>query len=195
MEHAQACDEARLIEHCRGGDLDAFDELVRMHQTRVYNIALRLMGDPDSAQDCAQDAFVRAFQGIRKFRAECAFSTWLYRITTNVCMDELRKRKPAESLSSDDETTVDPLERIPDTASGPEQTVLKNERRRLLMQALNGLTQHHRAVLVLYDLEGLSYEEVAQSLRISIGTVKSRLNRARLALKERMEPLRELFEG
>lgn len=190
---ASATEEAGLLARCLRGDLDAFDELVRAQQSRVYNIALRLLGDPEAAQDCAQDTFVRAFNSIKSFRGESALSTWLYRIVTNICLDELRRRKPAESLSPDDDDELDPMERLADTRPNPEQSLLRAERRRAVRRAIRGLPEHHRVVLVLYDLQGCSYEEIAETLRLSLGTVKSRLNRARLALKEKLEPVRELF--
>lgn len=186
--------ETRLIRESQAGSNEAFDGLVALHQSRVFNISLRLVGDRETALDCAQEAFLRAYHAIRSFRGDCAFTTWLYRITSNVCMDELRRRKPTESLSADEDETADPLERLAEDGPGPEQRLLQEERRRAVLKALGRLPELHRSVLVLYDLQGLSYEEVAGVLQVSLGTVKSRLNRARLALKEALESVKELFE-
>ncbi len=186
--------DARLIARAQRGDLEAFDELVGRHQSKVYTVAFRLLNEVEAAQDCAQDAFIRAYHSLGNFRGDSLFSTWLYRIVTNLCLDELRRRKPTESLSQADDDEVDPLERLADTRPNPEQSLLRKERQRAVQRAIRSLDDHHRTVIVLYDLQGQSYEDIAATLGLTLGTVKSRLNRARLALKEKLDGARELFE-
>ena len=188
--------ESEIIHQCQAGDTSSFDLLVEEHYTRVYNTALRMLGDPDSAADATQAAFVRAFRSLESFRGDSSFSTWLYRITANVCLDELRNR-PQEPVSltfvSDDDE--EPQERsIPDNRTEPAACVARNERQRVVHEAIQQLSAEHRVVLVLYDLDGFSYKDTAQILGIPVGTVKSRLNRARCALKEVLRPHLELFE-
>ena len=187
--------EAALLEQCRSGNLAAFDELVRRHQDKVFSLCLWILGDRDEAADAAQDAFVRAFRALAKFRGEAAFGTWLHRIALNVARDAANRRKraplPFSSFEGDDDRPFDP----PATGVSPVQSLLKDERRRAVREALARLAEHHRLVLVLFDLQGHSYEEVAGLLKLPMGTVKSRLNRARSALRDALEPQRELFEG
>jgi RNA polymerase sigma-70 factor (ECF subfamily) len=190
--------EARLLERCREGDLDAFDELVAQHQSKIFNLCSWMLGDRDEAGDAAQDAFVRAWRAIGNFRADAAFGTWMHRIAVNVCLDARAKRAKAPLTYSalerpDDEgesRTFDPA----DKADTPEQAVTRRERRQVVLEALAQLPEHHRAVLVLFDIQGYSYEDAAQVLELPMGTLKSRLNRARAALRKSLEGQRELFE-
>ncbi len=187
--------EARLIAGCQGGDRASFDALVRHYHALAYNLAYRILGDQDSAADATQAAFVRAYRAIGGFRRDASFSTWLYRIVTNVCLDRLRQQdRTARSLTllgDDDEATLEEME-IPDAEGDPSVAAERHERQELVQRALCRLLPDHRTVIVLFDLMGRSYEEIAQVLGIPLGTVKSRLNRARLALKDelanRMEP-------
>jgi len=188
--------ESEIIRQCRAGDTSGFDLLVEEHYTRVYNTALRVLGNPDSAADATQAAFVRAFRSLDSFRGDSTFSTWLYRITVNVCLDELRNRSQEPiSLTFVGDDDEDPQERsIPDERAEPSACVARNERQRLVQQAIGQLAAEYRVVLVLYDINGFSYKDTAQILGIPVGTVKSRLNRARSALKEVLRPHLELFE-
>jgi len=199
MQQALAGEDL-LIQRCQGGDTTAFDRLVERHGQWVYNLAYRLVGDRDEAQDLAQEAFVRAFVAIRKFRRGSSFSTWLYRVTTNACLDEIQRRRrrppPTSALGhprsgSDDSPLADPPDPAPDVARHVEAT----ERQEVVRRAIASLPLHHRLPLTLCDLQGCSYEEVAAITDTNIGTVKSRLNRARLALKEILEPHLELLRG
>ncbi len=191
-----SANEAEIIRQCRAGDSSGFDLLVREHYTRAYNTAFRMLGDADSAADATQAAFVRAFCSLGSFRGDSSFSTWLYRIVANVCLDELREsaRQPTSlTLVTDDDEG--PQERsIPDQAADPAREATRHERQALVHQALQRLAPEHRIVLVLYDLNGFSYQEVADALNMPLGTVKSRLSRARNALKEELKPHLELFE-
>ncbi len=187
--------EVELIRRSQAGDRGSFDLLVRQHYQRAYNIAYRMLSDDDRAADATQAAFVRAFRGLDDFRAEASFSTWLYRIVTNVCLDHIRQapKQPASlTLLADDETTLE-QRAIPDEQADPAVQAEQRQRQQIVHAALQRLTGEHRAVVVLYDLNGFSYQEIAQMLDIAPGTVKSRLNRARLALKEQLQQHWELF--
>ena len=139
---------------------------------------------------------MRAFNAISSFREDASFSTWLYRIVTNVCLDRLRRqqREPfgLELLTEDGD--AGPTRDVPDDALDPADQVAQGDRQRVVQECLQGLTDEHRTVIVLYDINGLSYEEIAEILALPLGTVKSRLSRARMALKQRMERHMELFE-
>ena len=190
-----AVNEAEIIRQCQAGDSNSFDLLVQEHYTRVYNTAVRMLGDMDRAADATQAAFVRAFSSLRSFRGEASFATWLYRIVVNVCLDELRDaaKQPAglTFVADDDE----PQERsLPDEQADPARQAARHERQAVVHEALQQLAPEQRMVLVLYDLNGFSYQEAAQVLEIPVGTMKSRLNRARNALKEVLRPHLELFE-
>lgn len=192
-------DSSKLIERCRKGDLEAFDDLVALHQNRVYNLCFWQLGQADDASDAAQDVFIRAWKALDSFRGECAFSTWLHRIALNVTYDAARKRNRAPQafsaltpLDSDQEPEWEAEESAPNDA--PDEISLRHERRHAVRQALAALPEHHRTVLVLFDLQGHSYEEVSDLLQVPPGTVKSRLNRARLALRRALDECRELFD-
>lgn len=182
-------EEAALIARCRGGDTTAFDQLVLRHQQEVFAVALRMLGDRDEAQDIAQDVFVRAYRGLGSFRQEAKLSTWLISITMNLCRNRRRwwARRRRVIVASLDE----PIEgeegtrehEVADPSPSPAQTAQALERRQYLMRAVQSLDEALRTVIVLRDIQGYSYEEIAQVLRCQVGTVKSRLNRARLRLR------------
>lgn len=186
----------RLVARCKRGERGAFDDLIRRYEKKVYNFAFRLSGNYDEANDVASETFVRVYNALHNFRGDSSFITWLFRITTNVYLDE-RKRKrarPYESLDEMielDETTV--VRQIEDPTPTPAESVEKQESSDILQQAINSLPDYQRMMIVLYHTENRSYEEIAEVLELPIGTVKSRLNRARLSLREKLEPLREHF--
>ncbi|MBV9867505.1 MAG: sigma-70 family RNA polymerase sigma factor [Abitibacteriaceae bacterium] len=186
----------RLLERCRRGDTTAFDEIVAQHQNRIYNLCYWMLSDPEEAADAAQDAFVRAYRSLDHFRGDCAFGTWLHRIAVNVCLDATRRRKraavPFSTIEGDEDQSRE--QEPADTAHTPAEQADRQERHRALYEALAALSENHRTVLVLLDIQGHSYEEAAASLELPLGTVKSRLNRARLALRDKLEPKRELFQ-
>ena len=171
-------DDRQLVALAQGGDPEAFAQLVRRHQKMVYNLALGKTGSHHDAEDVTQTAFLKAWQGIRSFQGKAAFSSWLYRLTANAAIDLLRRRR-APALSLDDPD----LPPLADRDPGPEETSLAAERRRLLWQAIDRLPEAQRTPLVLREMEGLSYREIAQALDLEEGTVKSRLARARLLLR------------
>lgn len=177
-------DESYLIKQSQGGDAAAFNYLVETYQQRIYNLSLRMMGNSESAEDATQEAFLNAFRAIRSFRSG-SFKAWLFRIATNVCYDQLRsnKRRPATSL---DELILDPENPIdfPDSSETPEDYALRSELGRSIQQGLLSMSPDHRAVLVLIDIQGMSYDEVAEITNTQLGTIKSRLSRARRHLRD-----------
>jgi len=188
--------ERNLIEKCKQGDRKAFDTLIRGYEKRVYNLAYRLSGHYDEANDISIDAFVRVFQALRLFRGEANFSTWLFRIVTNVYLDRRKRTRNKQHLSLEEYIELEEnsvARQIEDPNPTPDMRAEASERRDVLQQAINGLPDYQRAMIVLYHTEGLSYEEIAEVLALPIGTVKSRLNRARLTLREKLNPLKELF--
>lgn len=185
-----------LLERCKRGNVEAFEELIAPYLPKVYNLALRLSRNADDAGDLAQEALLRAFANLRDFRGECSFSTWLYRITFNVCRDEARRKRRHHSVSLDEPHLSEDGEAAPrqlvSPGVDPAEEVEMRELQEQVWEGIRSLHPDFRAVLVLRDIEGLAYEEVAQALDISLGTVKSRLNRARNALKARFSTA-ELF--
>jgi RNA polymerase sigma-70 factor (ECF subfamily) len=187
--------EHDLILQAQAGDRRSFDELVARSYPLVFNTAYRILGDHDSAADATQTSFVRAYRSLRTFRRSSSFTTWLYRIVSNVCLDMVRRQKRhGYSLTLDAEEEAAPERDIPDDRHHPERIALETELQQAVHQALARLTLEHRVVLSLYDLAGFSYEEIAEMLKLPLGTVKSRLNRARLALKQEMSGTSELIE-
>ena len=193
---AVSAEEKALIERCKRGDLAAFNDLVRKYEKQVYNFAYRLTGNYDDANDVAQDAFLRVFNAIGSFRGDASFSTWLFRITTNVFLDERKRAKAHPQASLDEylelgESSV--TRQIEDPSPTPEAVLEESERAQILSNAVSDLPEYQRAMVTLYHGQQKSYEEIAEIMDLPIGTVKSRLNRARLALKEKLSGLRELF--
>jgi len=196
VEATVAAPEQELLERCLTGDVEAFDSLMALHEDRVYRVALRISGNPDEAADLTQECFLRVFTALPGFRREAAFSTWLYRIVTNVCLDQLKRRarrREVQPSPAQGEEQTELWERLPADGERPDEGLIRQQRQQAVQQAIATLPEHQRAVLVLYDLEGFSYEEIAEMVDTSLGTVKSRLNRARLALRNRLEPHMELF--
>jgi RNA polymerase sigma-70 factor (ECF subfamily) len=177
-----------LVRRVQAGNTEAFEELVRRYERKVYNITYRLMGNEQDASEALQDAFMRAFRFIGKFQFKSSFFTWLYRIATNVSLSKLRKREKVETVSIDqpvNEAGDLPFE-IPDLKYGPEKLMKQRELRAAIQAAVDGLPKDYRSVVVLRDLEGLSNEEVSKVLKLSVAAVKSRLHRGRLVLREKL---------
>lgn len=190
-------DDRELVRRCLEGELSSFDELMQRYGQKVYSLAFHMLGNPDDAADLAQEAFLKVYRALPVFRGEALFSTWLFRIVTNTCLDGRRrakKRLPVISLSQSTGTGESrlPLE-IPDNTNDPQNTYLEHELQEEIQELLRKLPAAQRLVLVMRDLEGYSYEEIAAALGISLGTVKSRLNRARLRLRELYSHREELF--
>jgi RNA polymerase sigma-70 factor (ECF subfamily) len=189
-------DEPALINDAQHGDLDAFNRLVIAYQDNVYNTALRILGDEDLAADASQDAFISAFRSITSFRGG-SFRAWLLRTVTNACYDELRRRKrrptvPLEPQTDDDEEVETPRW-LADTSMSPEQKAEAAELEHAIQHCLDGLPEDFRTVVVLADLQGLDYAEISTAAHVPLGTIKSRLARARLRLRECLQSFRELL--
>lgn len=170
---AVADEDVRLVALARSGQTDAFEQLVRNHQTAAYRLALRLLGEPSEAEDAVQDAFLQSWRGLKGFRASSSFATWLYRIVTNRCLNRLRSRRWSAQLLDDHVATTD---------TGPQEIAEGRAKLAALRAALLELTPEQRAAFVLRHLEGCSHEQIAQVLDISVPAVKSRLHRARVEL-------------
>jgi RNA polymerase sigma-70 factor (ECF subfamily) len=187
--------QAQFIERLRSGDAVAFNRLVEERHGDIYALLYRLTEDPEEARDLTQETFLQAFRNIAGFRGEADLRTWLYRIAVNQARNRWRwwKRRRRDKTVSLDAPTSDengtPLSAglVNEGASDPEQQALARERERALLSALSTLSRPYREVIVLRDIEGLSYEEVAQALDMNIGTVKSRLSRGRDELRRRLE--------
>lgn len=176
-------EELELVRKVQNGDSSSFEQLVLENQTRVYNLALRTVGNEDDAFDMSQEAFIKAYNSIGSFRGDSRFSVWLYRLTVNVCLDFLRSegRKAHSSLTYIDEEDEKELE-ISDERFSPEAIAEKKELREAVNNGLMQLPANYRAILLLREIDGLSYEEIGSALDLEEGTVKSRIFRARKKL-------------
>lgn len=176
-------DDKHILVRAKRGELDAFEELVRRYEKRVYAVALRSSGSPEDAADIVQEVFLRAWRSIESFRGDSGFSTWLFRITMNMCVDFARhKHSQPQTQSIVDEEENE--RQVPDTAPTPEEHLENREMGRELAAALDEISEEHRRIVLLRDVSGMSYTEIADVLEISEGTVKSRLSRARIALRK-----------
>lgn len=190
-------DDSVLIERSQRGDRQAFDTLIRKHEKRAYQYAYRLTSNPEEAGDVVADAFVRVYSALHNFKGQSAFTTWLYRILTNCFLDMRKKERsrPATSLEAALQTDEGDLERqVEDDKPTPLDEAERSERERAIEGAVSLLPEYQRAMITMYHVETLSYEEIAEALDLPIGTVKSRLNRARLSLRELLVSDEELFK-
>lgn len=189
-------DDEVLIRKAQQGDRSAFDSLVSKHEKRAYQYAFRLTSNQDDASDIVADAFVRVYNALQNFKGNSAFTTWLFRILTNCYLDQRKKEKNKQHLSLEGtmQTETGEMERqIEDESDGPEEKLERNAREESIRNAIRQLPDYQQAMLVMYHVENLSYEEMAESLDLPLGTVKSRLNRARLSLRELLIKDEELF--
>ncbi len=182
-----------IVERVIRGDVDAFSVLVNRYQDRIYSVALNYVGNPEDAIDVTQDAFLKAYNKLRTFDSASAFYTWLYRIAINAAIDFLRKRKsrPAESLDDEKFSEVGYEPASKDPSADPERVAVRAEQARLLKEAISSLSEKLRTAIILHDVEGLSQEEVAEILRVPVGTVKSRVSRARSELRNLLKKTME----
>ncbi len=190
--------DADLVRQVRGGDTAAFGYLVAKYQDRVYNTCWRICGNVDDARDLTQDAFLKALESIGRFEEKSSFYTWLFRIAVNLTISHGRKRQrratvPLERNPTDREVNrqvVGLIDRLHGSEDdNPERAAQKAETNEFVIRALNALDEDHRTVLVLKDIESLGYEEIAAILSVQLGTVKSRVHRARMALREKLKPV------
>ncbi len=185
---ADVYNEAVLIEKAKSGDEFSFELLIESCRTKAYNTALRYLRDEDDAMDALQESLIKVFRHLDKFKGDCKFDTWVYRIVVNTCNDFLRKNKKQKNNVSfywtdeDGETMID----IPDTAPTPSEVFDTKLTVSYVMDCLNEMPEDQREVLILRDIQGFSYEEISEILGCSMGTVKSRINRARLKLKQKI---------
>ena len=179
--------EQELVERAKKGDETAFEVLVTDNEKRIYNLCRRLTGNPEDAAELTQEAFLNAWRGLSRFQGESSFSTWLYRLASNACIDFLRKEKRRQNLSMtvslDDEEEARQVE-LPDERYAPERELERTEVRQAVAAGLERLTLEHRQVLVMREINGLSYAEIGAVLGLEEGTVKSRIARARNALRK-----------
>lgn len=179
-------EEQQIIKQVLGGDRNAFEQLVMANQTNVYNLALKMTRNKDDALDISQEAFIKAYRNLPAYRAGSRFSVWLYKITYNLCIDHHRKNAhmqtvPLDFDSENDEDTAKTYE-IPDLRNLPEDSIIRRELRKSIAEGINHLPHKLREVLILREIADMSYEEIAETIRLNPGTVKSRLSRARLRL-------------
>ncbi len=186
-------DEQALIHAARQGSVPAFNQLVLSYQGLAYNVAYRVLGSEDAANDATQDAFVSAFKAMRTFRGG-SFKAWLLRIVTNKCYDQLRaKRRRPTTRIDDTEIEADYLGYLTDPGESPDEYVERQALAQVLQRAILALPAHQRTIVVLSDVQGLNYQEIADVLDVSLGTVKSRLSRARASLRDSLQAHRELL--
>ena len=176
--------EAAIVRKVLGGDANAFETLVLEYEKNVYNIALRMTGNSEDAADMTQEAFIKAYNSLQSFRGDSKFSVWLYRIVSNVCLDFLRSknRRPTVSLSVEDDDGEDAQLDVADESQTPELLLDRKLTRDSVRRGLDSLPPDYRQILLLREIQGLSYDEIAQALSLEVGTVKSRLFRARKRL-------------
>lgn len=198
MRYDSAVDESALIQDAKHGDLDAFNRLVLAYQDVAYSVALRILGDPHGADDAAQEAFISAYKGLSRYRGG-SFRAWLLRIVTNACYDELRRQKRRPTVGLEDLSPLDDPEEAGSSGllasgdSGPEEEAQRQELSRAIQKCLAGLPDEFRVVAVLVDVQGCDYQEASEVIGKPLGTVKSRLARARLRLQECLQAYWELL--
>lgn len=199
VEHAQVMRLTRpdrdLVERCRGRDAAAFDEVVDRHKAKIYNYLYRMMGNAADAEDLTQEVFVRLYTSLDSFRSQASLNTWLFRIAGNLCIDHFRRSRKHRAVAF---SLDEPLDRDTPEAGGsqthevadltyePHRVAERAETAQQIQQALQQLPEKLRAVLILHDVEGMPYEEIAQVVACPLGTVKSRLFNARLQLRQRL---------
>ncbi len=181
-------DELKCIKKAAKGDCHAFETLVVQYQSQVYNLCLRMTGNPDDAADVAQEAFLKVWKHLDSFHFDSSFSTWLYRLASNCCLDFLRsqKRRPTVSLTVENEDEEEQVLDIADTAPTPEERTIAHEEKEQLRMAMSQLDDEQRQILTLRVVNDLSYSEIADILEVKEGTVKSRLSRARENLRKKL---------
>lgn len=189
-------DESQTIQQAQSGDLSAFNRLVMAYQSTAFNVAYRVVGSSDAAADACQDAFVKAYKSIQQYQGG-SFKSWLLRIVTNTCYDQLRysKRRPATSLENLADNPEEHNTKLVSENEPPEEQVLRGELGDLIQVGINQLPEDQRVIVVLSDIQGLSYQEIAEIIDQPLGTVKSRLSRGRSRLRDFLLKRQELLPG
>ena len=177
-----AQNELNMVQRARSGDRDAFAWLLERYEKQVYHQALRMVGNPEDAADLTQDTFIKVWQGLPSFQGDSSFSTWLFRLTGNACIDFIRREKKRRGDVSLDDEERDLSSALIDPTSTPQQALEQKELHRAVSEGLRRLSDEHRQILVLREINGLSYDEIGDILDLSPGTVKSRIARARISL-------------
>ncbi|MFI3173996.1 MAG: sigma-70 family RNA polymerase sigma factor [Bacillota bacterium] len=175
------------VDKAKRGDVAAFEHLIKSQERIVYNIAYRMINNKDDAYDLSQEIFIKIFRNLRHFNGQSSFSTWVYRIAVNACIDEIRKRKNKGIVSIDQELEGDDghyKKEFVSNSATPEEAMIKKEEQLEITRAINALSEEHRAVIILREIHGMSYEEIAGIVGMSLGTVKSRISRARSQFKQ-----------
>ena len=185
-------DNAKWVKQAQKGDSTAFEQLVLTHQNQIYRLCFRMVGNAEDAADMVQEAFLKAWRSLDRFQGDAAFSTWLYRLASNCCLDFLRsqKRRPTVSMTSEDEEGEEQTVEVADNSATPEETLLQKEEQREIAQAMASLDEEQRQILTLRVVNDLSYTEIAELLTIKEGTVKSRIARARENLRKKLLQIR-----
>lgn len=191
-----ALDDATLIHRVQHGDRDAFNALVDRHSQKAFQFAYKLTREPEQAADVVSEAFIRIYNAMPNFKGQSSFSTWMYRILTNCFLDMKKKEKNKQTVSLDSppkatDSTIDWQVESDDPT--PDEDLERKERAEIIQSALNKLPEYQRVMMVMFHTEMLSYEEIADALNTPIGTVKSRLNRARMQLRDLLKEHQELF--
>jgi RNA polymerase sigma-70 factor (ECF subfamily) len=187
-------DETRVIKEAQKGSVAAFNQLVMAYQGTAYNVAYRVIGNGDAAADACQEAFLKAYQAIKQYRGG-SFKSWLLRIVTNACYDQMRykSRRPATSLEDMTENSDDPSEKLVNGSERPEESILRSELNDLIQVGINHLPEDQRLIVVLSDVQGFSYQEIAEIVGQPLGTIKSRLSRGRQRLRDFLLEQKELL--
>ncbi len=178
--------ENNLLQKASNGDVGAFEELTTEYYSKVYSICYRMLNNTEDAYEQAQETFIKAFKYIKDFKGNCAISTWLYRIATNVCLDFIRKHKNKKVISIEQNTFEDLQlkDSLVSENPGPEKVAETNAQKQAIKEAMDKMNEKNRLVIILRDFMGLSYDEISDTMKVPVGTVKSRINRARNELRE-----------
>jgi RNA polymerase sigma-70 factor (ECF subfamily) len=193
MVDRESLPDADLVRASLGGDEEAFRDLVERYKGRAFGVAVGILGDPDEALDVVQEGFVKAYYGLKDFRFGSSFYTWFYRMLVNLAIDRKRRdaRKGTVSLDEGVRVEEEPGFELLSVARTPEQLAQDRQLGDALTRAIGALPEHHRSVILLREVEGLSYEEIAETMKCSVGTVMSRLHYARAKLRDSLRPFRD----
>ncbi|ASS73961.1 RNA polymerase sigma factor SigW [Tumebacillus algifaecis] len=185
--------EQRIVKRAQKGDRLAFAELVELYKDKLYNLGYRMLGNQQEAEDIAQEAFLRAYANLNKYNAQHKFSTWIYRIATNLCIDRIRKKKADYSLDAevDGVEGADMYSRLKAPGDTPEQEVMRREARQEVQDAIDALPENYRTAVILKYLHDLSLLEISEILEVPVSTVKTRIHRGREALRTSLRPMQE----